>query len=338
MTVYAFWNNKGGTGKTSLAFQAISRYAEKNENKKILVIDLCPQANLSELLLGGLLGNGSANLIGLYGEKRISVGGYFQDRLPAPFTPPNIDSHAYIVQPYSYNHMMEENIFLMAGDPVVELQTNAIATLANTQLPGTDTWISVIDWIRDFIEKTNNEFDTVFIDCNPSFSIYTQIAIASADRLLLPVMADDSSRRALQNVFSLVYGVEMPSEIYKQYAFATKLKEAGRALPCIHLILKNRLTQYMGTSSAYFAVLESIDQEIERVLKIYNNIFTFSTLSNGVVEIRDFQTTGVVSFAEGTPFSKVRTGYHNIFGKRTKINTLNLDNCSDSIEDLVGFL
>jgi len=25
---YAFWNNKGGTGKTSLAFQAIARYAE----------------------------------------------------------------------------------------------------------------------------------------------------------------------------------------------------------------------------------------------------------------------------------------------------------------------
>ncbi len=27
---YAFWNNKGGTGKTSLAFQTISEYAIAN--------------------------------------------------------------------------------------------------------------------------------------------------------------------------------------------------------------------------------------------------------------------------------------------------------------------
>ncbi|ECX9437967.1 ParA family protein, partial [Salmonella enterica] len=28
MKKYAIWNNKGGTGKTSLSFQAICRYAE----------------------------------------------------------------------------------------------------------------------------------------------------------------------------------------------------------------------------------------------------------------------------------------------------------------------
>ena len=44
---YAFWNNKGGTGKTSLAFQAICRYAEHHEKQKFLAIDVCPQANLS---------------------------------------------------------------------------------------------------------------------------------------------------------------------------------------------------------------------------------------------------------------------------------------------------
>lgn len=336
--VYAFWNNKGGTGKTSLSFQAISRYAEEKPDEKILVIDLCPQANLSELFLGGLLGKGSTNLIGLYGSHRKSVGGYFQDRLPAPFTPPEIDVYSYLVQPSKYNSAIQKNIFLMAGDPVVELQTNAIATLANTQLPGTDTWIAVIDWIRDYIEKTGNEFDTVFIDCNPSFSIYTQIAISSADRLLLPVMADDSSRRALQNVFSLVYGVEMPSEIYKQYAFVTKLKESGRELPRIHLIIKNRLTQYMGTSSAYFAVLQAIDQDVKRVMSLHPEIFTFKGLKDGVVEVRDFQTTGVVSFAEGSPFSRVRTGNHDIFGNNTKINSDYLRNCNDSIDDLVKFL
>ncbi len=41
--IYAFWNNKGGTGKTSLAFQAIARYAELHPEKRVLAIDLCPR-------------------------------------------------------------------------------------------------------------------------------------------------------------------------------------------------------------------------------------------------------------------------------------------------------
>ena len=48
-----FWNNKGGTGKTTLTFQIINEYAFQNPEKKILAIDVCPQANLSELLWEG---------------------------------------------------------------------------------------------------------------------------------------------------------------------------------------------------------------------------------------------------------------------------------------------
>jgi cellulose biosynthesis protein BcsQ len=130
----------------------------------------------------------------------------------------------------------------------------------------------------------------VFIDANPSFSIYTQIALSSTDRLVLPVMADDSSRRAL------------PSDIYASYAFATRLKAAGRTLPQVHAIGKNRLTQYMGPSSAYAAVLRSIDQDVSKLLKSNSEIFTFAKTEQGVVDIRDFQTTGVVAFARGCPF------------------------------------
>ena len=44
MQATAFWNNKGGTGKTSLAFQALCAYAQKYPKKRILAVDACPQA------------------------------------------------------------------------------------------------------------------------------------------------------------------------------------------------------------------------------------------------------------------------------------------------------
>ncbi len=59
---------------------------------------------------------------------------------------------------------------MLAGDPLLELQSNAISTLANTQIPGTDSWAKVASWLRDFVQACEADFDYCFIDMNPSFS------------------------------------------------------------------------------------------------------------------------------------------------------------------------
>lgn len=339
MQNYVFWNNKGGTGKTSLAFQAICRYANTNPDKRILAIDMCPQANLSELFLGGLDNNGSRNLLGRQGlVPRCSVGGYFQLRLPAPFTAPTFSIQDFFTKPITYNSNVPENIDLFAGDPLLELQANAINTLANTQIPGTDTWVAIIDWLKDALDQVRDEYDIVFIDTNPSFSIYTQIAISTANRLILPVMADDSSRRAIQNAFSLVYGLKLPSDIYSKYAFATKLKLANRSLPQVHIVAKNRITQYMGSASAYAAVLRSIEEDVSSLIHSNPNMFTFNQISQGIVEIRDFQTTGVVAFARGCPFYAQPCGKLKIGTQRVQVKDDYRQNCIDSIDSIVSKL
>lgn len=332
---YAFWNNKGGTGKTSLAFQAINCYAAIHPKKRVLVIDVCPQANLSELMLGGLHNKGSEKLLERQGlVPRCSLGGYFQIRLPSAYTPPVFSAYDFITKPNDYNTDIPENIDLVCGDPLLELQANAVNTIANNQIPGTNAWLAVIDWLNDFMGKVSDDYDTVFFDCNPSFSFYTQIALAASDGIVLPVMADDSSRRAIQNAFSLVYGLKLPSEIYSAYAFATKLKDAGRHLPKVHLIVKNRITQYMGAASAYAAVLHEIEMDVSKLLKSNPDIFTFKKIENGFVEIRDFQTTGVVAFAKGLPFSRVQPGKQSINGHRVQVKDDYLANAKKAIKAL----
>jgi cellulose biosynthesis protein BcsQ len=337
--IYAFWNNKGGTGKTSLAFQSITRYAEKHPEERILAIDICPQANLSELMLGGLNNKGSAKLLERQGlMPRCSLGGYFQLRLPSPYSPPQFNAHDFITVPSKYNEGIPKNVSLVCGDPLLELQANAINTLANQNIPTMNAWIAVIDWLKVFLDQIKPDYDTVFLDCNPSFSLFTQIALATTDRIILPVMADDSSRRAIQNAFSLIYGLKLPSEIYASYAFATKLKEAKRTLPKVHLIAKNRITQYMGAASAYAAVLNAIHTDIQNLLKTNGEIFTFKDINTGFVEIRDFQTTGVVAFAKGLPFSKLQAGKQTINGHRVQVKQEYLTNSIDSLENLVNHL
>lgn len=336
MEKYMFWNNKGGTGKTSLAFQTICAYSNLYKNKNILVIDVCPQANLSELFLGGLTGDGASNLLSCHGKlPRASIGGYFEKRLPSPYLTPDFSPQDFITSPNKHNKNIPENISLLCGDPLLELQGNAIITLANQKIPSINPWIKVVDWLKDFIEKT--KYDTIFLDGNPSFSFYTQIALSASNKLILPTMADDSSRRAIQNAFSLIYGLKLPSDIYLEHAFRNKLDEESRPLPKIHLIAKNRITQYMGPASAYASVLKTIDDVINSLLDSNPEIFSEKEFKN-IIEIRDFQTTGVVSFARGCPFFKLNTGYLSIGTQRIQVNKENLENCQKAIDRIVETL
>lgn len=329
---YVFWNNKGGTGKTSLCFQSLCRYAEKHPDRRVLAIDACPQANLSEILLGSMTGRGAQRLLQQHGAlPRKSLGGYFQLRLPSPFTKPAFRAEDFIVEPCAMNNLVPANVHLVCGDPLLEMQANAMNTLSNMEMPGTDTWGGVISWIADFIDHIKDPYDAIFIDCNPSFSIYTQIALASAHRLIVPVMADDSSRRAIQNASSLLYGLALPSPIYTPYAFSTKLSKLNRMPPCIHLIVKNRITQYMGENSAFDAIMKVLEKDVEALIKTHPQYFTFGATNKGMIEMRDFQSAGAVAFAKGTPFSRLRPGKHSLNGYRVQVQE---DACAQALASL----
>lgn len=286
--------------------------------------------------MGGLNQGGSEVLLMRQGTiQRATIGGYFQLRLPSPYSVPLFNPRDYLTKPHEYNQYIQDNIDLLCGDAMLELQSNAISTLANNQIPGTNTWVAIINWLNDFIQPIEKDYDMVFLDANPSFSMYTQIAIATSTKMVLPVMADDSSRRAIQNAFSLVYGLKLPSEIYSKYAFAEKLKEVDMPLPKVYMILKNRLTQYMGAASADATVLQEIDKDVLSLLKTYPDMFAFKTLDMGIIDVRDFQTTGVVSAARGCPLRKLKSGRLELMGKRVTVREEYRQNCIDNVETIV---
>lgn len=335
MLTYSFWNNKGGTGKTSLVFQTACAYAEMHPDQRILVIDLCPQANLSEILLGGQENGGNRNLLAAHDDTpRRSIGGYFEARLPSAYSAQGFNAEHYIVTPSQMNSVIPDNIDLICGDPLLELQANAMNTLANVNLPGVNTWLAVIDWLNDLLLQVKTDYGVAFIDTNPSFSMYTQIALAASERVILPVMADDSSRRAVQNALSLIYGIRLPSPVYAQYTFSTQMQKAGRNLPQIHLVVRNRITQYMGDASAYQAVLNGITRDLDDAITAHPQYFTFNESTDGLISVRDFQTTGVVSFALGCPFTKLRPGKRDLSGQTVQIKKEYLDNSIDAISGL----
>ena len=208
MAVYALWNNKGGVGKSYLTFQVASEFARTHPTEKVLVIDMCPQANSSSMLLGGME-SGEDELDKMSSaEPRRTIAGYVRERLSSPYHNPG-GGTAYTTVVHTKNHHIPKNLYLVTGDDELEVLASRVS---NATQPGPDdAWAKVHLWVRDLINDIHESWgvrdSTIFVDCNPSFGIYTELALSAADRLIIPFSADGSSKRAVRTVLSLLYGV-----------------------------------------------------------------------------------------------------------------------------------
>ena len=125
---YAIWNNKGGVGKSFLSFVLGTEIANRDSDGHVILVDMCPQANLSEVVLGGN-GDGSVLLAKLLGESdRRTVGGYFDTRIASPHKTTGSES-AYLVNPFESNSSLPQNLSLIVGDPSLEIQAQVISQI-----------------------------------------------------------------------------------------------------------------------------------------------------------------------------------------------------------------
>ena len=133
---------------------------------------------------------------------------------------------------------------------------------------------------------------------------------------------------------SLIYGLKLPSDVYAQHNFHSRMEKSELKLPKIHLVAKNRLTQYINTAKSYTAVLSGITSDLAGIVSDSPSHFTFSPVDDGLIEIRDFQTAGVVAFARGTPFVSMNSGTLSVAGQRVKVNADQLKQNQNIIDQL----
>ncbi|EGQ9303727.1 ParA family protein [Vibrio vulnificus] len=349
MAIYAVWNNKGGVGKSYLTFQLAAEYARQHPEKKVLVVDLCPQANSSSMLLGGMI-NGEEKLTEIHtAQPRKTISGYIEDRIRSPYMTPNTGA-SYLTQVSTLNSRVPSNVYLVAGDEQLEIQASRVmsATFPGPQ----DAWRIVHLWIRDLITDIQNSWDDedccVFIDCNPSFSIYTELALTAAERLLIPFSADGSSKRAVKAVLSLVYGIRRyPND--PQSDFYLESNRYRMALPKIYMYIGNRLTQMNSSSaSAFKTVVNEIGEEIWNTWQSSSSVFCVHPSGSATpnnkrafkamfqYEVNDANTASVVSGALGIPISSLTAGQKIVADRSIMVNQSQLDKQVPNVVQLVN--
>ncbi|QQV78291.1 ParA family protein [Sphingomonas aliaeris] len=349
MAVYALWNNKGGVGKSYLTFQIAAEYARTHPSENVLVIDLCPQANSSSMLLGGIEGGERVLNELASGSPKRTIAGYIAERILSPYVNPNVGSQ-YAQRVSDFNQWIPSNLHLVVGDEELEVLASRVQGATNPG-PG-EAWRIVHLWISDLIadirRSWNVENSTVFIDCNPSFSIYTELAMSASDRLIIPFSADGSSKRAVRAVLALLYGVRRLGA-GGQSEYYLNSQRFRMSVPEIYSYVGNRLTSAnLSTASAFRTVVNEIGAEIYSVWT--SNPSLFAVHPSGApaprsrlefkrmfqAEIRDANTASVMSGALGIPIMRLLSGSRNLLGRQITVNQTQLDVQKPNIRDFVA--
>jgi chromosome partitioning protein len=331
---YGVWNNKGGVGKSFLSFVLATEYANVYPDKNVIVADMCPQANLSEIILGG---NGAgAKTLEKQIKARKTIGGYFDSRITSPHATTGAET-GFLLHAHDFNKSVPQNLWILAGDPSLELQAQVINQISAQTLPA-DAWKSVHSWLLDLLLACSNKLgvnDTVsFIDCNPSFSAYTELAMMASERIIVPCSSDGSSARAIDNVGSLLYG--LGRQTYSR-GFAKKAAEFNMPLPTIHSILLNRSTQYnKKASKAFGAMFDEIKIRTEEMRKAEPKNFVGRTAA--FAEIPDNHSVAIVCSHLGRPLYSMTPGQYPVHDEKPQINIDPLKRYKEHVGAFLGSL
>jgi len=320
LTTYAFYNNKGGVGKTTLCTNIACKYADEHPERRVLVVDMCPQSNASQFLLGGgRRGHQNNQTLQNYASRKNIVG--FIDWLingnlgQKPHT-------TYSLAVSGYNQYIPRNLFLIAGDSFLEslslALSYAVLNPANTQ-----AWPQTMTALRRLFQHEAQAAGTdtiVFIDCNPSFSIYTQMALASSDKVVIPMMADYSSAEGITSMFTMMHGV-YPTAASQKYAqniqtFSKQVIAHDLQLPVIWEIIFNNYTSNLGVANAYNSIRSALLEICWNHYQLHPALFApvqagTSVSSEQVFadiymsDVKDFHSAGKVAAALGIPMFKL---------------------------------
>jgi chromosome partitioning protein len=165
--VVSLINMKGGVGKTTVAFN-LAWYAAHRKDKKVLLIDLDPQSNASQYLLGPVaykkfLDANKPTVVDLFEQYTPPTA---SKKAPTPFDPKSV------ILP----------IRRWSDGSKIDLLPSRLELSWTLKNPTSKDHL-----LPQFVSKIEKQYDLILIDCPPTESILTTAAYKASGYVLIPV-------------------------------------------------------------------------------------------------------------------------------------------------------
>lgn len=170
--VIAISNQKGGVGKTTTTFSLGACLVELK--KKVLVIDLDPQSNLT--LAAGLD----------YDEIDKTLVDLLDDGISG-----KLDVHDYI------HRTVMEGLDIIPADPRLARVERQLYELIDYETH-----------LDKMLAPIKNDYDAIILDCPPTLSSLTLIAFYAADEVLIPVQCEYYAAKGLDLLLTIINTME----------------------------------------------------------------------------------------------------------------------------------
>lgn len=186
MKIVAFFNNKGGVGKTTLLYHLAWMYADLGQ--RVLVADLDPQANVTSMFLP------EQKLEALWNPDQTQ-----QQSVIAPLTP--IIRGVGDIGP-TPTQKISRNLWLIPGDLNLSNFESNLSDAWGDCLDGKEPAFRVMSSLYRIIKHAADDFqvDLVLIDVGPNFGAINRAALICADAVVIPVAPDLFSIQGLRNL------------------------------------------------------------------------------------------------------------------------------------------
>ncbi|WP_319241888.1 ParA family protein [uncultured Propionivibrio sp.] len=185
MKSIAFFNNKGGVGKTTLLCN-LAGYLGTRKDLRILVIDADPQSNataylldeakIAEIYSGGL----EKSLYGYY--ESVERGKGYSDEIPFVTKSPRFC------------------VDLLPGHPRFALREDLLARDWSETLTGKDRGLQTTYAFRHLLNTMAPNYDLILVDMGPSLGAINRSILLATNHFLTPMSADLFSLMAVENI------------------------------------------------------------------------------------------------------------------------------------------